>query len=127
MKGQAHSDEKRAEVIAALLAGQGVNEVSRQYKIPKQTVSRLKASISAGQLGQVETQKRERIADLIEGHLRQSLRTAAALAHKVEINDEWFSKQNAADVGVLYGILTDKSIRILEAAEISEGADGLPE
>ncbi|HEX7333419.1 MAG TPA: hypothetical protein VF290_18085 [Pyrinomonadaceae bacterium] len=122
MKGQAHSDETRAEVIAALLAGQGVNEISRQYKIPKATVSRLKNSLAAKQLEQVGTQKREQIADLIEGHLRQSLKAAAALAEKVATNNEWFIKQNAADVGVLYGILTDKSIRILEAAEVGDEA-----
>lgn len=127
MKGQAHSTEKRAEVIAALLAGQGVNEVARQYKIPKATVSRLKNTLTSEQLEQVGTEKRERLADLIEGHLRQSLRAAQALARKVETNDDWFIKQNAADVGVLYGILTDKSVRILEAAEAGEAADAIPE
>lgn len=94
-----------------------MNEVARQYKIPKATVSRLKNTLAPQQLEQIGTDKKERLADLIEGHLRQSLTAATALARKVETNDEWFSKQNAADVGVLYGILTDKSVRILEAAE----------
>ena len=116
MKGQAYSNEVRAEVIAALLAGQGVSEVSRRYKIPKATVSRLKNGLAVEQLEQIETGKKEKLSALIENHLTESLKAATTLAQKVS-NDDWFIKQNAADIGVLYGILTDKSIRILEAAE----------
>ena len=122
VRGKAHSDGVRAEALAALLAGQGVNEVARQYKLPKATVSRLKNQLMPEQLEQVGTQKKERIADLIESHLTNSLKAAAGIARRVTTDDAWFSKQNAADVGVLYGILTDKSIRILEAAE-SANAD----
>lgn len=111
MKGRTHTNEVRAEVIAALLAGQGVNEVSRQYNVPKATVSRIKNGLAPEQLEQ------KKISDLVEAHLTESLRAATALAQKVASNESWFTKQNAADIGVLYGILTDKSIRILEAAE----------
>lgn len=114
---KAHSEQVRAEVVAALLAGQGVREVSRQYNIPRSTVSRLKNSLSEQELGQIGTEKRDRISTLVENHLTESLKAATALAQKVTTNESWFTKQNAADIGVLYGILTDKSIRILEAAE----------
>lgn len=117
MRGKAHSDEVRAEAIAALLAGQGVTEVARKYKLPKATVSRLKNKIAPELLEQVETEKTNSIATLIENHLSESLQAAAGLARKVRTNDEWLFRQNAADIGVLYGILTDKAIRILEAAE----------
>lgn len=116
MKGQQHSEETRAQIVAALLAGQGVNEVSRKYNIPKATVSRLKNGLAVEQLEQVETLKKERLTDLIEAHLTQSLKAATGIASKV-CDDTWFAKQNAADIGVLYGILTDKAVRILEAAE----------
>ena len=111
MRGKEHTNEVRAEVISALLAGQGVNEVSRRYNIPKATVSRIKNGLALEQLEQ------KNIADLVEEHLTESLKAATALAQKVTSNESWFIKQNAADIGVLYGILTDKSIRILEAAE----------
>jgi hypothetical protein len=114
------SPEAKAEVIAALLAGQGVRETARKYNISRSTVSRLRNSLSQQELGQIETEKRERISDLVESHLTESLKAAASLAKKVT-NDAWFSKQNAADIGVLYGILTDKAVRILEAAELAAG------
>lgn len=119
MRGKAHSDEVRAEVIAALLQGQGVTEVAERYKLPKQTVSDLKNEIAPAILGQVRTEKRERIGDLIEKHLRTSLESATGIAQKVN-NSEWVAKQNASDVAVLFGVLTDKAIRILEAAESEE-------
>lgn len=116
MRGKAHSDETRAAVISALLEGQGVTEVADRYKLDKSVVSRWKNELAPEQLQQVSTEKRERLADLIERHLRTSLESAAGIAAKV--NDEtWIAKQNASDVAVLYGVLTDKSIRILEAAE----------
>ena len=111
MRGKEHTNEVRAEVISALLAGQGVNEVSRRYNVPKATVSRIKNGLALEHLEQ------EKISVLVERHLTQSLKAATSLAEKVCTNEPWFAKQNAADIGVLYGILTDKSIRILEAAE----------
>lgn len=120
---KAKSDQVRAEAIAALLAGQGVTEVARKYKLSKATVSRLKNKIGPETLKQIETEKQNSIAELIESHLSESLQAAAGLARKVRSNDEWIFSQNAADIGVLYGILTDKAIRILEAAE----ADVSPE
>ena len=41
----------------------------------------------------------------------------------VAANEEWFSRQDAADVAVLAGVFTDKSIRILEALESAGPAD----
>lgn len=123
VKGKAHSDEVRAQVIAALLAGQGVNDVARRYKVPKATVSRIKNELTPTQLEQVGTEKRERIADLIEGHLNESLKAAAAIARKTRDN-AWLSKQNAADIAVFYGVLTDKAVRILEAAESAGQSEG---
>lgn len=122
-KGKAHSDEVRAQVIAALLAGQGVSDVARRYKVPKATVSRIKNELTPAQLEQVGTEKRERIADLIEGHLVTSLKAAAAIAGKTK-DDSWLTKQNAADIAVFYGVLTDKAVRILEAAESANQSGG---
>jgi transposase-like protein len=123
VKGKAHTDEVRAQVIAALLAGQGVSEVARAYKVPKATVSRIKNELTPKQLEQIGTEKRERIGDLIEGHLSESLKAAATIARKTN-DDAWLTKQNAADIAVFYGVLTDKAVRILEAAESAREPEG---
>lgn len=116
MRGKKHSDQTRAAAIAALLEGQGVTEVARRYNLPHPTVSNLKSSLSSTQLNEVRQEKVEELAALIENHLHTSLQAAANIAKQTE-NADWRNKQTADDLGVFYGILTDKAVRILEAAE----------
>src|SRR5690242_1280588 len=112
---KAINPETKAAVLAALLAGQGVNEVATYYSIDKATVSRWKKAIPEGQLQQIATEKRERLVDLIEAHLTASLKGATAAAGQVH-DDDWRFRQSAENLAVFYGVLTDKSIRLLEIA-----------
>ncbi len=124
MRGKAHSDETRSEALAALLAGQGVTEVATKYKLPTSTVQDIKNSIDSEEFAKVRTKKQEELANLIEGHLEASLRAAANIANQTA-NADWLNKQDADKLGVFFGIITDKSVRILEAAESanSEGKE----
>jgi hypothetical protein len=117
MRGKAHSDETRATVTAALLAGQGVADVARVYKLPETTVRRIRDEIAPELLAEVGEKKRATIGALIEDHLRTSLESATMIARKAAENDAWLRQQTASDVAVLYGVMTDKAVRILEAIE----------
>lgn len=114
-RGRAHSPEVRASVIAALLAGQGVNEIAAEYKIPKQVVSDWKNELLPEQIGQIRTEKKERLVDLIEAHLIASLKGAAKCAEQA-FDDNWRTQQPADGLAVFYGVLSDKSIRLVEIA-----------
>lgn len=116
MRGKAHSDETRSAVMAALLAGQGVNEVAREYKIDPSIVSRWRKSIPETQLQQVAIEKKEHIGDLVEKHLRASLIACERIA-QITNDDVWLSKQSGDSLAVFYGVLSDKSLRLLEAAQ----------
>jgi hypothetical protein len=122
-KGKPKDDPTRASVMAALLAGQGVNEIARALKLAKSTVSRYKNELLPSQLEQVGTQKRDKITALIEAHLETSLTCANTLAKKAASNQKWFAQQSAEGIAVLYGVLSDKAIRILEAIEPAEEAN----
>jgi hypothetical protein len=122
MRGKKHSDETKAEALAALMAGQGVSEVAKKYKLPHSTVSGLKKTLSSEQFDEVRRKKQESLAELIEGHLHASLKAATELAGQAS-NADWRNKQDADKLGVLYGILTDKAVRILEAAESATPAE----
>ena len=126
MRGQKHSDKTRSAALGALLEGQGVAEVARRYKLPKSTVQDLKRSINSDEFAQVRSKKEERLAELIEGHLTASLEAAACIAAQAK-NADWRNKQSADSLGVFYGILTDKAVRIFEAAEAAEPADEWPD
>jgi transposase-like protein len=126
MRGQRHSDKTRGEALAALLEGQAVSEVAKKYKLPKATVSDIKRSIDSEEFEQVRTKKQEALAELIEGHLHASLKAATELASQAS-DANWRFKQDADKLGVLYGILTDKAVRILEAAESAPREEEWPE
>jgi DNA-binding IclR family transcriptional regulator len=121
MKGKETSESVKAQVIAALLSGQGVNEIARNYNLPKATVSRLKNTLTSDQLEQVGTEKKERIGELIAGYLTTALTTLQVQA--VHARDKaWLEKQSAENLAVLHGVIADKSIRILEAIEPADEA-----
>lgn len=115
-QGKKHSDQTRAAVIAALLAGQGVNEVAREYDINPSLVSRWKKTIPEKELQQLAIQKKETIGDLVERHLRASLEACVKVAEQAN-NADWLSKQSSDSLAVFYGVLSDKSIRLLEAGQ----------
>lgn len=112
MSNKTYDDNTKAAVMAALLAGQSVSSVAKEYKIPKGTVSGWKAKASG--VGSATTQKKEEIGDLIIHYLEASLKTLKVQAEQFSSID-WLNKQNAADVAVLHGVLTDKAIRLIEA------------
>jgi hypothetical protein len=116
MRGKKHSDATRGQALAALLAGQGIQEVAKKYKIPESTVRDIKKTISSEEFAEVRAKKQSQLAELIEGHLHASLKAATELAGQAS-DAGWRYKQDADKLGVLYGILTDKAVRILEAAE----------
>lgn len=99
--------------MAALLAGQSVSVVAEEYKIPVGTVKRWSAGAKE-KLEPVRTQKKERISELIADNIEAALETTRAMLDVIK-NPEWIKKQTASELGVLYGIIQDKTYRILEA------------
>lgn len=127
MRGKKHSEEIQAQVMAALLAGQGVTEVATQYNLDKSIVSRWRKSIPHDKLQRIATKKGEEIEDLLFDYLRQILRTLRAQAEIVS-EREYVTKQPAGEIAVLHGVMADKGIRLLEAAErANAGAQQVPE
>jgi hypothetical protein len=115
MRGKDRGEEVKAQVIAALLAGQGVNEVARNLNIPKANVSRWGREV-AEQLEQLGTQKKDEIGELLTGYVRSNI-TALRVQTEHAADTTWLKKQSASEVAVLHGVLADKLVRILEAAE----------
>ena len=109
-------DNKKAAVIAALLAGQGVNQVAAEYKVPKASVSRLKKLIPQEQLEQVGTQKGENIANLIAQNLEASFEAIHNIL-QITGDAQWLGKQPADELATFLGVTSDKVFRVLEAIE----------
>lgn len=118
----AYNQKVKGEVIAALLAGQGVSEVAKTYDIDKATVSRWKTSLPQQELQQIATEKKERLVDLIQSHLVASLKGATKCAEQAN-DDTWLREQSAENLAVFYGVLSDKSIRLVEVGARLFGDD----
>lgn len=116
MRGQKYSADVKGAVMAALLAGQSVDEVARAYKVPYHTVYAWQNGLTEDEFKKVQNKKRDEIGALLMGYLRETLVTLNAQAIFFR-NENWLSKQSASDVAVLHGVQADKSIRLLEAIE----------
>jgi len=111
----AHSDEVKAQVMAALLSGDGVSEVARKLNLPKTTVHRIKSEISSEKLEQVQTEKRERIDDLLLDTMSANLSALSRIA-RASSEPSYIKTQPAESVAVLYREVASTTIRLLEAA-----------
>lgn len=117
MSADPHGDTVRAQVMAALLAGQSVNEVAKAYNVPKGTVSYWKNHPEQHMPRQYE--QRHQIGDLLVAYLATNLQSLEAQA-RLMADPEWVKRQTAADMAVLHGVMVDKAVRMLEAFAISD-------
>lgn len=113
-----YSDETKAAALAALVEGQSVNAIAREYKIPPGTISSWKNRDLQG----IEIQKNSKVGDLLIEYLNANLH--ALIKQTYVFSDEtWLKKQNAADAAVLHGVMTDKTIRLVEALSKASSKD----
>ena len=111
--------ELRAAVMAALLSGQGVSEVAREYDVPTSTVSRWKDRARARVRDANAIEDPDEIGILLLRFLRSGLEALDA-QHKLVGDEEWLVQQGASEVAVLHGVTFDKVFRVLEAMDPDE-------
>lgn len=110
-----YSDETKAQVFAALLTGQSVRYVAKEFGIPVGTIKAWKSYRANGHnMAVVTTEKKQAIGDLILIYLNELFITLHAQM-KVFANEEWLKQQSAGEVAILHGVIADKGIRLLEA------------
>lgn len=64
-KHRKYSEETKAAVLAALLEGQAVSQVAREYDIPRGTVKSWKNRLKNEGVAKVATQKKKRSATFL--------------------------------------------------------------
>ncbi len=112
-RGVAHNPDTKAAVMAALLSGQGVDDVAASYSLPESTIKGWKRELEAnGRI--VQPEKTAELGDLILEYVRQNLTTLTVQAEHFR-DRAWLQKQPADQLAVLHGVVADKTIRILEA------------
>ena len=113
--GHEHPESVKAACIAALLAGQGIDAVAKEYNLPRGTVHGWRVRAMPHLRG-AAAKKGERIGQLVTDYLEAALQ---ALKNQAETfaDQEWLKTKDLHDVAILHGILADKGVRILEALD----------
>jgi len=119
-----YNEETRGAVMAALLTGQSVSSVAREYSIPKATISAWKRR-HAGKVAKSATQKEDngRIGALVITYLESSLESLHAQT-RVFADPVWLKQQDASQLAVLHGVQMDKAARLLELLSGPATTDG---
>lgn len=110
--------EVQAQIIGALLSGQFSEDqdVAKAIGVSKSTVSRLRKQIPPEYVRQIETEKKDRIGELVGEFLEEaleSLKRIDAITH----DQDWLKAQDAPGLATFYGVKADKVIKILQAIE----------
>lgn len=113
-----YSAEVKAAVMAALLAGQSARSVAKAYKIPEGTARTWKARAKQRPVDG------GRIGDLIIENLEAILTAVKEIVIRVSQDPQWIREQDASELGVFLGILSDKAFRIIEALPRPDGDGG---
>jgi transposase-like protein len=118
-----YSEEVHAACVAALLAGQDITEIAGAYNVPETTLRSWKhRARQAGTEPIVAETDRAEIGQLLIAYLKDVI--GAMRKQTVVFGDEeYLRKQPAGELGVVHGILADKTIRLLEALEAGSAVD----
>ena len=115
-----YTDDFKAEVMAALLAGQSIREVAEDYDVPRGTVGGWSAKLRDAGVPNVSDSKKEEIGDLLLEMVREQIQAAIAMLKHFQ-DKSWLRDQDAAEMAVLYGVNDDKLQRIL--SRLSQGEE----
>jgi transposase-like protein len=112
---KAHDEATKAAVMVALLAGQSVSEIAKEYNINPATISSWKSRMRNGDnLAVLASEKKEQIGDLLFDYAETMLRTLKKQAEHFS-DKPWLTRQSADALAILHGVSLDKVIRLLEA------------
>ena len=117
----AATDETKAEIIAALLTGQSVSSVARAHHLSRQTIMKYRDAFGVRTTPVVQ-QVQADIGQLVLEHVRTSLLALAAQA-TVAADPTWIRGQSASQLADLFGVMSDKTHRILAALQSVATAD----
>lgn len=110
-------EETKAKAMALLLTGQSVDEVAVALRIPEGTIKAWasKAKNEAANAIVQNEQQGERLGGLILDNLEIYLGVTKEMAENIFTDKDWLRKQEASQLAILFGVISDKTYRLLTA------------
>lgn len=110
-----HSNEVKAAAVAAVLAGESVSSVAKQFGVSRAAIVewRDKTGIT-GEVTPVAQQKKHDLGMQVYGLLEDSI-AHLRFQLRVTADEEWIKRQTANDLAIYHGVIADKTVRLLAA------------
>ena len=110
-----YSDEFKAQVMADLALKMPLREAAVKWDV---SVPTLRSWKNLGHSVQVTVsgENAVNLGELTANYLDKALRGMAAIAEQA-LDPEWRKRQDADKLGIFFGILADKTIRVAQAVE----------
>jgi transposase-like protein len=106
----AHSDQLRAEAMAALAIGESAHAVARRLGVPRSTIRRWRRDLftengplKKGELG-------EQVVQLIEDSIATQVTQL-----RVSRDEAWIRQQSARELAMLHGTIFDRMANLVSA------------
>jgi transposase-like protein len=109
------TESMKADIIAGLLVGLGVCELSRRHSIAKSAVSKIKSELDEDQKALIPQNAVDRIEDLLITSLKEHLKAIETIA-RVGQDETYIRSQSAGQIADFHSQLTNWSVQLLSAA-----------
>lgn len=125
MGRRSYSDDFKAEVMAALLAGQSVTDVSKEYEVPRGTVAGWSSKLNEAGVPTVSNTKKEEFGERLL-QLANTIIDAQLSMLQVMAEKDYLRQQDLAQLATAMGITNDKLDRLMMRFS-NASADNTPE
>jgi DNA-binding NarL/FixJ family response regulator len=109
------TEEKRPEIIALLLEGKTINEISRLTGVSKSAIFRIKDKMIDGKYSEAILDLRDNLSEYIAQSLKKHLDAMNAIA-EVSCEKDFIRSNTARDIASLHERLESWSLSILQAS-----------
>ena len=109
------TEQKRPEIIALLLEGKTINEISRLTGVSKSAIFRIKDKMIDGKYSEAILDLRDNLSEYIAQSLKKHLDAMNAIA-EVSCEKDYIRSNTARDISELHGRLEQWTLSILQAS-----------
>lgn len=116
-QSQPVGEEVKMAIASEIAAGEKPIDLAEKYGCSLATVTRAKQKyLTPEMLAKMDEQKAAVLGDLMILSLESGIEATVRIANTTK-DDGWLRTQNAGDLGKMYGIISDKVVRVAEAME----------
>jgi hypothetical protein len=113
---QLKAEELAAKIITEWAMGTSMVDTSKKLDVPESMVARVRGNCPEELQFYIEGGKTDKITELVEKGLEENL---LAMNRIVEVTKDevWLAAQRATELATFFGVISDKTVRVLAAIE----------